>query len=352
MFLKDVIGIGLAVVLLTTSGCAGTGQPESDQAESSSSASQVESSSSAPAVSAPPQTTEGWVELFKDGTFEKGLKIVSVDRTNRKVVDFADSERKSGTRWELTQHFSKYDLITEEPVTNADGSVSYENPGKRVTMKEENGENILQMEMFASQEYDAPRQEGEDWPHLLIEQNLGSDTLDTYDQMIFSMTIRKDYIRNVMGNDYNPSLHCYQTGMIFIVQNLNTQSAGYGDDYFWFGIPGFDSREEYKSEYCNVDGGKADASGKLIYQLGGKNFFDTYYTANPMTSDGEWVTVTIDILPSLKKAFNTAQRVGYMGKSSFEDLRLQGVNFGCECTGTFDASVSIKNVSLLCHKAE
>lgn len=291
-----------------------------------------------------------WEELFKDGQFEKGIKIVSIeDKSNRKVFDFGDTARKKGVHWSLAQHFSKYDIITATPTTNADGSVSYTNEGKRITMSKENGENVLQMEMLASNEFDEPRKGGEAWPHLLIEQNLGSQTLDSYDQMIFSMSIRKDYIRNVMGDDYDSSLHCYQTGMVFIVQNMNTESPGYGQDFFWFTIPCFDSRMEYKSAYCNVDGGKADASGKLIYAPGGKDFYDTYYTANPMTNDGKWCTVTIDILPELQKAFNTAQRMGYMGKSKFEDLRLQGINFGCECTGTLDASISIKNVSLRAH---
>lgn len=291
-----------------------------------------------------------WTELFKDGNFERGLKVVSInDRSDRKVLDFGDSARKKGVKWNLVQHFSKYDLITATPVKNSNGSVSYSNPGKRITISKENGENVLQMEMLASKEFAVPRKSGESWPHLLIEQNLGSEPLDTYDQMIFSMSIRKDYIRNVMGDDYNEGLHCYQTGMVLIVQNMNTQSPGYGNDFFWFTIPCFDSRMEYKSAYCNVDTGKADASGKLIYSPGGKEWYDTYYTANPMTNEGKWCTVTVDILPELQKAFNRAQRLGYLGKSNFEDMRVQGCNFGCECTGTFDASVSIKNVSLKCH---
>ena len=349
---RRVFCAGAAAAVFLLSGCSGDSGSSAPSSGSTGSSQETSSASQAVRPTLPQQPGDDWVELFKDGSFEKGIKVVAVDRSDRKVFDFGNSARRTGTRWGLAQHFSKYDLITEQPVTNADGSVSYENPGKRVTMREENGENILQMEIFCSQEYDAPRKEGEDWPHLLIEQNLGSDPLTSYDQMIFTMTIRKDYINNVMGDDYDEGLHCYQTGMIFIVQNLNTNSAGYGDDFFWFGIPGFDSRMEYKSEYCNVDGGKADASGKLIYQLGGKDFFDTYYTANPMTNEGEWVTVTVDILPSLKTAFNTAQRLGYMGSSKLEDLRMQGINFGCECTGTFDASVSIKNVGLLCHKTE
>ncbi len=297
-----------------------------------------------------PQSGKEWVELFKDGDLEKGIIVISVDRTKMKLFDFGDPARENGTSWVMTQHFSKYDLITEAPVVDADGSVSYKNPGKRVTIRQENGVNVLQTEMLASKEYDAPRVEGEAWPHLLIEQNLGSDTLDSYDQMIFSMTIRKDYIRNCMTEGYDPALHCYQTGMIFVAQNTNSQSLGYGEDFFWFGVPGFDSRAEYKDEYCNIDIGKEDASGKLIYQLGGQEFYDTYYTANPMTSEGEWCTVTVDILPALKHAFQLAQGVGQMKESKFEDLTLQGINFGCECTGTFDASISIKHVSLRCHK--
>ncbi len=324
----------LTVFLLLLSGCK-TNEKETDKIEQT-------------------PRDESWEELFDDGTFERGIKVVSIsDKSNQKVFDFGDSERKRGARWSLAQHFSKYDLITEKPVENSDGSVSYENSGKRITISKEKGENILQMEIFASKEFNEPRKNGESWPHLLIEQNIGSKTLDSYDKMEFTMTVRKDYIRNEMGDDYDSALHCYQTGMVFIVQNMNTESAGYGQDFFWFTVPAFDSRMEYKSAYCNVDGGKEDASGKLIYQLGGKNFYDKHYTANPMTNEGKWCTVTVDILPEIEKAFNTAQRMGYMGKSQFGDLRLQGVNFGCECTGSLDASISIKNISLQAHlKAE
>lgn len=295
---------------------------------------------------------EEWVELFKDGNFEKGLIVYSVDRNSQQLFDFGDPARVEGTYWELAQHFSKYDLITAEPVLHTDGSVSYENPGKRITLHCENDANVLQMEMLASKEYDSPRREGEAWPHLLVEQNLASDTLDSYDRMIFSMTIRKDYIHSFMDEGYDPELHCYQNGMIFIVQNTNPESAGYGEDFLWFGIAGFDSRVDCKEEYCNIDVGKEDASGKLIYQLGGQEFYDTYYTANPMTHEGEWCTVTVDILPTLKKALAMAQSVGQMKETSFEDLTLQQMNLGCECPGTFDASISIKNVSLLCRKVK
>lgn len=297
-------------------------------------------------------STEQWVELFKDSHFEKGIIVFSVDRNSQKVFDFGDPTRLEGTRWEMAQHFSKYDLITAEPTVREDGAVVYENPGKRLTLHKENGENVLQMEMLASTEYDAPRREGEAWPHLLVEQNLASDTLDCYDRMIFSMTIRKDYIHNYMQEGYDPTLHCYQNGMIFIVQNTNPASAGYGEEFFWFGVAGFDSRYEYKDEYCNIDVGKEDASGRLIYQLGGKAFYDTYYTANPMTHEGEWCTVTVDILPALQKGLQLAQSVGQMQNTTFADLTLQQMNLGCECPGTFDASLSLKHVSLRCRKVK
>lgn len=51
---------------------------------------------------------------------------------------------------------------------------------------------------------------------------------------------------------------------------------------------------------------------------------------------GERFTQTVDILPFIKIAFQTAQKYGYLEGCSFENMYISGCNYGWEIPGTFD----------------
>lgn len=285
------------------------------------------------------------VQLIGDHAFEGGFYLQTVPLDGGKVLDFGFPERKEAV-WMIAQHFSRFDLTKEGTFTiQEDGARVYQNTGKKITLtKDEANAWVISLETTCLEEYQRARVFGEEWPHLLIEQNMHGEFLDQYDAAHLTMSIKNDYIKSHMGDDYDPALHCFQCSLFFAVQNENPASPGF-DDFIWFGIPAYDSRCEYKDLYISEDVGKDDASHKLICCLGGRDWYDTYYDRNP--KDGEWATVQVDILPFIRDMVEVAHQKGYLPNTNFSDLKFNSMNLGIEATGTFDGALSIKNMSLL-----
>ena len=285
------------------------------------------------------------LQFIGDNTFCQGFYLQAVDRSQGRVLDFGLPNREKYA-WKIAQHFSRYDLTeTGTFFVREDGARVYENPGKRVTLLREEDETwVISLETICSAEYTHPRVWGEPWPHLLIEQDMTSEYLDRYDSLPFTISLKNEYLRDCMGEEYDPVLHCYQTSLFFVVKNQNPASPGFGD-FIWFGVPGYDSRVPYKELYIAEDGGKDDASKKLIYCLGGQDWYATHYDRNPKS--GQWATVQADLLPFIREMVDVAHQRGYLKNTFFSDLQFNSMNLGAEVTGTFDGAMSIKNMSLL-----
>ena len=122
-------------------------------------------------------------------------------------------------------------------------------------------------------------------------------------------------------------MHAAQFQLFLYVQNLNTQSPGYGD-MLWFGVPIFDNRRPSKEETYQRDGGKPDASGKFIYSLPskacqpeGQTFFKNGIIA--ADQDARWTTIRINAAPWMVYAYKLARQNGYLVNGA--GYYLQGV---------------------------
>ena len=282
-------------------------------------------------------------QYFTDLQFSRGF--LSDSNTYLKFDDNSQTPM-----WALGQNDSKHLISSAKMVVNTDGSREYTNLGKTIRMYDSYGSKALQLAVYGDKEYDRPRQDGEAWPHLLIGQVLSKRVLTPihkYDKLIYSMDVKIGNVENCMSKeDYEPGAHCAQTTAYLTIQNLQSGSSGFGD-YIWFGIPIYDSRSTFPAEFYLLDeGGKHDATGKIIYVLGGQDFLDRQYGGiNP--ADGEWAHCEVDILPFVKQALETAQKAGHMKNTTFSDLRIGEFNIGWEVTGTFRCSMDIKNISLI-----
>ena len=124
-------------------------------------------------------------------------------------------------------------------------------------------------------------------------------------------------------------------------------------DFVWFGIRPFCSEQENTGLYMAMDGGKADASGQLIYLIGSTECFagaDGSLFKNGKPAPGEdWVHIEMDLTKHLKEMFTAAQEKGYFSDKvqSLADLKIDGMNIGFESTGTYDATMDIHNLSLI-----
>lgn len=104
---------------------------------------------------------------------------------------------------------------------------------------------------------------------------------------------------------------------------------------------------------CYIDGGKADASGQMIYLIGMSEVFPkgarSFWGRDgeaPQASD-EWLHVELDLIPHMRDMLRIAIAKGYFSAdTAMEDLYINYINYGWEIIATYDCSVEIKNLSL------
>ncbi len=278
-------------------------------------------------------------QLLSDPSFEKGFALthLSTQTPPRADVRLFSKTANEPPVWRLAQWGSRFDLATATP-SQKDGGTFYENAGKRVGLLPG---SELELAVFAGNEYEKkPRKKGEDWPHLLVEQNMAElPRLNelTALKISFEITIFPSIWRG--KEKPNPALHTAQYVMYFTVQNRNRASPEFGD-YLWFGVPVYDARHKTIPAYRSADAGKADATGKYIYAPDGARFW------KKRLDDGRPNAFAADVLPDMKAAFADAQTKGFLTQSRWEDMSVGAMNTGWEVPGSYDARARLKNLSV------
>ncbi len=284
------------------------------------------------------------LDLFEDMRFERGFLLSYPDvvhgRSVERVLDFG----KAGARpvWRLCQWGTRYSLADAECVHDNDEHI-YANRAKRVLIGGPASPNRdLILEVHGSAEYgDSVRRRGRSWPHLLVEQDATElYRLDECRRVELSISCRLLYCRNRMGDaDYNPSLHAAQFQLFLIVRNINREDEEYGE-YYWFGVPLFDSRHAIPPAYMAKDAGKSDATGKFIYTVDGRSL------GIGSLADGTWLTLHVDLLPFVKCGLGEAVSRGYVASDTPRDYAIANMNMGWEIPGTFDAAFQVRDLRI------
>ena len=283
--------------------------------------------------------------LFLDTHFRRGFLLSYPDSKKgaaaEAVLDFDDTSNKP--IWRLCQWGTKHSLANARCINDADGDVSYGNDAKKVSVGAGGSDNRdLVLEINGSNEYgNWARKQGESWPHLLVEQQVCEVyPLEKLARLDFNLGIKRLYCENRMATDAcNPELHAAQFQMFLVVKNINQNSNDSGN-YFWFGVPFYDSRYDVPPSYKAKDGGKADATGKFIYTIAGENV-----TSEPL-KEKQWAEIDIDLLPYIKAGLEEAVKRGYLKGSNPGDYAVVGMNMGWELPGTLDASIQIRDFAL------
>ena len=287
--------------------------------------------------------------LFADMQFHRGFLLSYPDSSRGRAVEAVLylGDANNVPVWRLCQWATKYSLATVPCVRGDAGDLSYENEGKRVVVGGAGSPNRgLILDIRGRAEYGTKaRKQGEVWPHLLIEQDApGLYPLDELDAVNFAITLRLLHCEDhTPPAEYDPGLHAAQFQMFFIIKNIAPASPD-RHNYFWFGVPFFDSRHDVPPAYMAQDAGKGDATGKFIYTV------DARLLGVTPLKEGNWITVRADLLPFIRSGLEEAVKRGYLGKGDAHDYAVANMNLGWEIPGTFDAAVQIRdlNISAIC----
>ncbi|MHA4894603.1 hypothetical protein ACXZ1K_07630 [Pedobacter sp. PWIIR3] len=281
------------------------------------------------------------IEIISDTRFQNGIGLIGESSAHPDVIDtlYPFGKTKRELTWKMPQWATRYNLKGVQPRVEKD-TVIYANQGKKVSFLRSGNTTLVGLEIFGGNEYIEPRVANEAWPHLLLEQRTNQMRLDQMKRLDYTISARLMYANNLTGPSYNAGLHAAQVTLYLLVQNVNKSSSGLGD-YFWFGLPLYDSRHPILEEYAAQDLGKEDATKKFILNVASTTLF-----AGSL-HQSKWVDIKKDIYPLLIKAFNTAKANGYLKSTELADLAIESTNVGWEIPGTFNAGIQFKNLSLI-----
>lgn len=281
------------------------------------------------------------LSILSDTSFSNGIYLVGTNSANPVYEDtlYPFGKTNISPSWKIVQWASKFNIKDAKPEYRND-TVIYQNTGKRLSFFKMNKTTLVGLEVVGSKEYTEPRKANESWPHLLLEQSfLNRIGIAKIQKLNYTIDARLMYDENKMGTQFNSDLHSAQISLYFSIANVNSQSSGY-EDFFWFGLPLYDYRYKDISEYAAQDLGKDDATKKFILNVASKELF------NGSLQDKQWISINKDIYPLLISAFYKAKGSGFLVGSKMDDLSITSINIGWEVPGTFDYGIQLKNFTL------
>lgn len=287
------------------------------------------------------------VELIGDAKFELGFLVREDNKPGSPPVRWKEA---GNPVWALTHHHSKSSFDNREHFQFRQNGLTFDDGFTMLDVHPPSGDADVVLGLNADKEYGGIyRQKGDPWPHVYLTQrisdssgHLGADapTLADMKAIDFSVSVKLLYDRANPKEGRIRSVHAAQFILFFTIQNLNRQSEGHGD-YYWFGIALYDDREPVTFLHAMQDKGSPKKKGtdKLIYNVGVKPF------TSEVVADGRWVNVRGDILPHILAGLREAWKRGYLPASqNLSDYRIGSLVMGWEIPGLNDAAVAFKDL--------
>ncbi len=279
-------------------------------------------------------------ELIRDRHFLRGLIVYDPPpgkHVERGVLQW--EECIGDPVWGLAQWHSLHSIEGVEGERLETGGVRFANETKSITVGRPGTDDAdLSLGIDAKLEYpDGPRKQGQNWPHLLASQRFReTPTIAETTELRFHVEGRLRHSERYAMEGYSPNTHAAQLVATVTVQNLNRDSAGYGD-FLWLNIPQYDDRRAVTARLVMPD----QASSKLIFTVPGEAL------SRSSAHSGEWVTYDADLLPFVIEALEEAWKRDFLADSrDLSDYHLGGFSIGWEVPGTFSVEMQIRNLSL------
>lgn len=365
--LLSALPAAILAAALLLSGCAQAKDPvpgELAAAEAPTADAVPENPASAPEPPVYSEPEDGHMQLIPDAAFTRGMNLITQkDHRNGDafsvfaVHDFRGGDGNGLTPlWRLCQWDSGPDL-SEMLVPSDPGEIT---DGQYRAFRWDPTSDVMTFRLDTSLYYGGkPAREGDWWPHLLIEcptfgrESLPADRAAFYrcdaDSLTVSFDIRlTEYEASPVEGDW---VDAAQFLLYFYVKGIDTE------DFCWFGLQLFDSRWPRNEHYIGYDGGKADASGAMIYSVGSKYIYpgpggSALWKNGAPSPDGVWHHVELNLVPYLKNMMKRGKADNCFTAQDLSGLSINGMNLGWETIGTFRHTMEMRNLRLTAARGE
>ncbi|MGO8747729.1 MAG: hypothetical protein ACLQNE_17290 [Thermoguttaceae bacterium] len=299
--------------------------------------------------------TANAIDLVADPGFRQGFYVKDRDGKEKVLCwqSAAGPNKNQTPVWHTAQHASKSCFADAVFCKFRNNGLTFHDDFQTLIVHPEDNDADIILGVNALKEYGGVwRQPGDPWPHLYLQQDishpqgwLGSvaPTVANLERLNLEISLRLLYDHQHKGPEFNPNVHAAQFILFLTVQNLNRQSKGFGD-YYWFGISLYDNRHEVTQFFAMQDISQARKKGteKFIYDVGIAPF------TSAVVAQGNWVAVRGDVLPYIRAGLAECWKRGFLRDSKDPaDYRVSGIFLGWEIPGLNDAAVAVKNLSLI-----
>lgn len=291
-----------------------------------------------PVLTAKTTDARGALRFACGGWQAAGLRIVSKKASFAGILPMGCEH--PDPIWNIACWWSRFNWIRggkADPITaQPDGSLTVENPGRSFTRSADGSEVTLRAN--ASKEYSHTRRADEGWSHLLLEvlwdrPELGRLRLASVESLWLTMDMRMLQCEN-RTDGYDTGLHASQFVVYFNI-------SGAGNDAMWLGLCNMDNRyllDENRREMAfQMDPG----TNTFIIAPPQEQFI------NGHMADGQWHSMSLDLMPVIRQAYEYGRTHGAFVESTMEDLKLNSMNLGFELPGSFDSAVRLSNMQLV-----
>lgn len=292
------------------------------------------------------------IELLNDTSFEEGFDLLTTSTNNGRalsgVLNYGGEAKGDSRSWQLSQWWTHNDFINSDFTKLDKGKYQYTNDSRTLTVDTKEKSATLDLNSYV--EYMAllghSRTGSEQWSHMLLEQSFKDPAQLCKLEHLY---VHLEFILNHDENmDPGQPIPCSQISWYFTVTDVKngdpTYESGKGEgtdnDFFWFGLPLYDSRYDFVGDYKHVDAGFTGATNKLIYTYGSKNFL------KEKVQIGKKYVVDMDILPIIKEAYIYGLQNGAMQDSTWDSIYVNYMNLGWELPGSYHSSITLKNLSI------
>ena len=299
-------------------------------------------------------TTASAIDLVGDSGFRRGFSVNDRDGKEQ-VLRWGNATRPENEQkpvWHTAQHGSKSCFADAAFCKFRNNGLAFQDDFQTLIVHPEGNDADVILGVNAMKEYGGIwRQPGDPWPHLYVQQEISgpggwlgfaAPTLADLERLDLDLSVRLLYDHQPKGPGFNPNVHAAQFTLFLTVQNLNRQSKGFGD-YYWFGVALYDNRHKVTKLFVMQDKGQARKKGteKLIYDVGIAAF------TSAVVAKGNWVAIRGDVLPHLRAGLAECWKRGFLPDSKDPaDYRIGGLVLGWEIPGLNDAAAAVKNLSL------
>ena len=278
------------------------------------------------------------IELIRDYRFLQGFKTYPATPTMTPTGALIPPTATTPPIWGLAEWYTTH-LLPQGPPTMTALGAQWENATKRVIIRD----GFLELAVNADAEYGGVyRQPGQNWPHLLIQQDIfdmanpqANSPIHRFQSVTLELDVELVYAHHVKEAGYDPALHACQYLMYLTLQNRNVNHPDYGN-YIWFGLTFYDDRFVTLPESIAYDVG----TGKYMFQIASSAFMPASLHDQPKAS------IHVELLPYLMASVQDAIDKGILHSSDLEDYYLGGMNMGFEVPGRSVATVRVMDFHL------